>query len=304
MSDNLSLYNTFLAAAETGSTLAASERLYISQPAVSKSISRLESNLEVVLFTRSKKGLSLTEEGHILYKRIKNAFEYIEEGESVIRARNSLGIGQIKIGVSSTLCKYVLLPYLSEYTKQNPHINISIECHSSKETVDILLQNHVDLGLIAKPDSTNLNYLSLGYIHDTFVATNEYLNNMKERTNASSGVCANLMMLNKENLTRQYVDKFIPNSFYEDFNLMETDNMDLLIEFAKTGIGIGCVIKEFVKKELDDRILMEYTRDIPRIDKREVCFAYSSGKISNPHLIDFMDYVNSEKNNRDLNILI
>ena len=85
---------------------------------------------------------------------------------------------------------------------------------------------------------------------------------------------------------------------------METDNMDLLIEFAKTGIGIGCVIKEFVKKELDDRILMEYTRDIPRIDKREVCFAYSSGKISNPHLIDFMDYVNSEKNNRDLNILI
>lgn len=304
MSDNLSLYNTFLAAAETGSTLAASERLYISQPAVSKSISRLESNLEVVLFTRSKKGLSLTEEGHILYKRIKNAFEYIEEGESVIRARNSLGIGQIKIGVSSTLCKYVLLPYLSEYTKQNPHINISIECHSSKETVDILLQNHVDLGLIAKPDSTNLSYLSLGYIHDTFVATNEYLNNMKERTNASSGVCANLMMLNKENLTRQYVDKFIPNSFYEDFNLMETDNMDLLIEFAKTGIGIGCVIKEFVKKELDDRILMEYTRDIPRIEKREVCFAYSSGKISNPHLIDFMDYVNSEKNNRDLNILI
>lgn len=81
-------------------------------------------------------------------------------------------------------------------------------------------------------------------MHDTFVATREYLSNMAKRNDA------NLMMLNKENLTRQYVDRYIPARFYEKFNLMETDNMELLIEFAKTGIGIGCVIKEFVKKNL------------------------------------------------------
>ena len=112
MNNNLSLYNIFLAVAEAGSTLGAAKALFISQPAVSKAISKLEASLEVSLFVRSKKGVRLTDDGLILYDRIKNAFEYIDEGESVIRERNSLGTGHIKIGVSSTLCKYILLPYL------------------------------------------------------------------------------------------------------------------------------------------------------------------------------------------------
>ena len=111
MNNNLSLYNIFLAVAEAGSTLGAAKTLFISQPAVSKAISKLEASLEVSLFVRSKKGVRLTDDGLILYDRIKNAFEYIDEGESVIRERNSLGTGHIKIGVSSTLCKYILLPY-------------------------------------------------------------------------------------------------------------------------------------------------------------------------------------------------
>ena len=111
MNNNLSLYNIFLAVAEAGSTLGAAKALFISQPAVSKAISKLEASLEVSLFVRSKKGVRLTDDGLILYDRIKNAFEYIDEGESVIRERNSLGTGHIKIGVSSTLCKYILLPY-------------------------------------------------------------------------------------------------------------------------------------------------------------------------------------------------
>ena len=298
MNNNLSLYNIFLAVAEAGSTLGAAKTLFISQPAVSKAISKLEASLEVSLFVRSKKGVRLTDDGLILYDRIKNAFEYIDEGESVIRERNSLGTGHIKIGVSSTLCKYILLPYLSLYTKDHPHIRISIECHSSRETADILQQNHVDLGLIAKPDNSTLSCLSLGYMHDTFVATREYLSNMAKRNDA------NLMMLNKENLTRQYVDRYIPARFYEKFNLMETDNMELLIEFAKTGIGIGCVIKEFVKKELGNGLLVEYNTGLPEIEKREVCFAYSYRRMPNPHVIDFLDYVNEKKSDKKFNVLV
>lgn len=90
MNNNLSLYNIFLAVAEAGSTLGAAKTLFISQPAVSKAISKLEASLEVSLFVRSKKGVRLTDDGLILYDRIKNAFEYIDEGESVIRERNSL----------------------------------------------------------------------------------------------------------------------------------------------------------------------------------------------------------------------
>lgn len=71
MNNNLSLYNIFLAVAEAGSTLGAAKALFISQPAVSKAISKLEASLEVSLFVRSKKGVRLTDDGLILYDRIK-----------------------------------------------------------------------------------------------------------------------------------------------------------------------------------------------------------------------------------------
>ena len=135
-------------------------------------------------------------------------------------------------------------------------------------------------------------------MHDTFVATREYLSNMAKRNDA------NLMMLNKENLTRQYVDRYISARFYEKFNLMETDNMELLIEFAKTGIGIGCVIKEFVKNELGNGLLVEYNTGLPEIEKREVCFAYSYRRMPNPHVMDFLDYVNEKKSDKKFNVLV
>ena len=99
------------------------------------------------------------------------------------------------------------------------------------------------------------------------------------------------MMLNKENLTRQYIDKYSPDNFYDKFNLLEIDNMDLLIEFAKSGIGIGCVIKEFVKKELRDKQLVECSLGIPQMPPREICFAYSMKRMPNSHVMEFMEYM-------------
>lgn len=306
MNDNLSLYNVFITVAESGSILSASEKLYISQPAVSKSIKKLEENLGMSLFIRSTKGVRLTDSGLILYDRIKNAFEYIIEGENILRGRLELGMGSFSIGVSSTLCKYILLPYLSEYTKLNPHVSISIECRSSGETATGLLKNRIDLGLIALPSDNTLKSLSLGYIHDIFVATPKYLENMHQIQSASGNYASdiNLLMLNKENLTRQHVDSYLPKGFLEQYNLMEADNMDLLIEFAKAGVGIGCVIKEFVSGELNRKILMQCNLGLPQIEKREVCFAYSVSRMPNPHVLDFIDFVASKKDNVRYNILI
>lgn len=305
--DNLSLYNVFLAVADAGSILSASEHLYISQPAVSKSIKKLEQNLQTTLFIRTSKGVELTDAGKELYRNISNAFEYIRTGENQLKLRNTLGIGRIRIGVSSTLCKYILLPFLSGFTKDNPHISISIECQSSGDTIDLLSSGQVELGLIAKPDiHDNLIFTDIGYIHDTFVATPQYLHNLKERSSATASPheFANIMMLNKDNITRKYVDQYISDDFYQRQNFLETDSMDLLIEFAKTGIGIGCVIREFVKKELDMKQLVEYKELLPKAPKRKVCFAYCEDKQLSSHTQDFLNYVTVNIQNPEVNILI
>ncbi len=78
---NIPLYHIFLTVARSSSISGAAKSLYISQPAVSKSIKKLEESLGVSLIKRSSKGITLTNEGNILYRYLHSAFETISAGE-------------------------------------------------------------------------------------------------------------------------------------------------------------------------------------------------------------------------------
>ena len=109
MYDNLNNYKVFYTVARLGSISKAADVLFVSQPALSKSISKLEEGLGTKLFDRTSKGVILNDEGNILYEHIKVAFETIGKGEEEIKRIGELGIGQLRIGVSTSLCKHILL---------------------------------------------------------------------------------------------------------------------------------------------------------------------------------------------------
>ena len=178
MYQNLSSYRIFYTVANTKNISKAAKELYISQPAISKSIQKLEESLGTKLFERSSRGVALTDSGELLYTHVKSAFETLSIGEDRLRRSIELGIGHLTIGVSSTLCKYVLLPYLKEFIKENPHINISISCQSTNQTLKLLEEEKLDVGLIGKPYLLkNIDFYSLREIEDIFVATKDYLHN-------------------------------------------------------------------------------------------------------------------------------
>lgn len=285
MNQNLSLYNIFNCVAEKENISHAAKALYISQPAVSKAVSSLEGNLNVTLFIRSSRGVKLTPEGRLLYEHTKSAFETIDQAEDNLKRINDLGIGHLKIGASNTLCKFLLLPYLKDFVKEYPHIKITIESHSSFQTLKRLENSSLDIGLVAKPDNDKAYvFNSLGEIEDIFVATPDYLENLelREESNDFFSV-ANIMLLDEENNTRIYIEEYFRDNSISPNNILEVTNMDLLIEFAKTGLGVACVIKEFVKRELEDGTLVQLPLDIP-LNKREVGYSY----IRNAFLSDSM----------------
>ena len=76
MQDNLSLYHIFYTVARTGSISHSSRDLYISQPAISKAIQKLEQNLDTVLFKRSSRGVTLTPDGELLFEKVKKLFHF------------------------------------------------------------------------------------------------------------------------------------------------------------------------------------------------------------------------------------
>lgn len=292
MNQNLSSYRIFYTVANTGNISKAAKELYISQPAISKSIQKLEESVGCKLFSRSSRGVVLTDEGKLLYEHVSEAFETLTMGEEKLKRSIELGVGHLKIGVSSTLCKYLLLPYLKEFIRQNPHISISISCQSTNDTLKLLEDNKIDIGLIGKPENLkNIHFDFLEEIEDIFVAAKDYLRNLKARGIQKDHILqsSTLMLLDKNNMTRQYIDDYLQENQIIIKDSIDISDMDLLIDFARIGVGVACVIKNFVREDLENGILMEIPLGFP-IHKREVGFAYKTTTKPSKSLAEFIHF--------------
>lgn len=282
MDQNLSQYRIFYAVAKAGNISRAAKELYISQPAISKSISKLEDSLNTVLFTRNSRGVQLTDEGQVLFEHTRDAFEELAKGEQELKRIREFNMGHIRIGVSNTLCRFIMVKYLKGFIEQYPHIKITIESQPTSQTLSMLEQQRIDIGLVVEQKSAkNMDFIPVMDIEDIFVATPSYLENLRLREGADTDVfqSGNLMLLDKSNITRHYIDDYMAVNEIVANNLLEVTTMDLLIEFARIGLGIGCVIKEFVKEDLDSGRLLQLKLDTP-IHKRTVGFLWQSSRTS------------------------
>ena len=292
MNQNLSSYRIFYTVANTGNISKAAKELYISQPAISKSIQKLEESVGCKLFSRSSRGVVLTDEGKLLYEHVSEAFETLTMGEEKLKRSIELGVGHLKIGVSSTLCKYLLLPYLKEFIRQNPHISISISCQSTNDTLKLLEDNKIDIGLIGKPENLkNIHFDFLEEIEDIFVAAKDYLRHLKARGIQKDHILqsSTLMLLDKNNMTRQYIDDYLQENQIIIKDSIDISDMDLLIDFARIGVGVACVIKNFVREDLENGTLVEIPLGFP-IHKREVGFAYKTTTKPSKSLAEFIHF--------------
>ncbi|HCJ09443.1 MAG TPA: LysR family transcriptional regulator [Lachnospiraceae bacterium] len=354
MEQNLNHYKIFFEVAKTGNISKAAEILYISQPAVSKSITKLEQSLGHTLFIRSKRGVKLTEEGTTLYTYLKQAFESIETAEKALQHASELGMGQLRIGVSTSLCKHILLSYLQDFIRENPHVKITIECNPTFETIQLLKQDKIDIGLICDtPLDKGYHFTPLRSIQDTFVTTQTYLDNLQvregelsdhthtslievddssptpdnsdadsvntiesatqpvpsaipmtgllffadNRNDTFSGIelspqeileKCNLMLLDKENISRIFIDEYLKTHQIHPGQILEINNMDLLIDFAAIGMGVACVVREFVTSYLDSGQVIELPMDFD-IPKRMIGFVYAEHNLSTTAK-KFLDY--------------
>lgn len=244
------LYRVFHAVAVAGTVSAAAETLHVSQPAVSKSVKKLEDLTGCTLFSRSVKGVSLTSEGRILFKYVEQGFAHLENGERILKKIRQRDEGVVRVGISNTLCRYYFLPLLSEFHRRFPGIRISIVNRTSSETLRLLEQGVIDFGIISIPrDTSGFHFRELLTIEDIFVAGSAYAELRRPQPLA---VLAGypLMMLEKNHVTRDYIDGWFAAQQVALAPEIEIGSLDFLIEFARIGLGVALVIKNFVMEEL------------------------------------------------------
>ena len=126
----------------------AAEELFVTQPAVTKNIKELESQLKIDLFNRSKSGISLTKAGKLLKEYTEKLIEQEKELEYKLgELRHSLS-GELRLGGSTTIGQYILPTTLGGFIEQNPDINVSLLNHNSHEIEEMVLSKDIDMGIV------------------------------------------------------------------------------------------------------------------------------------------------------------
>ena len=255
---NLELYRAFYFVAKNESISKASEQMYITQPAVSRSIKQLEAELGCALFARTPRGVKLTQEGDMLFRYIEQVFNFISVAEKKINDIKNLMLGEIRIGVSDTICKHYLIAYLKNFNIMHPEIKIHVVCPTTPAIISKLKSGQIDFGIINMPyEDDQLNFKSITQIQDCFVAGEKYRELSKAAQPLSEIVKNPILLLEKASNSRLYIDRYFASSAVTVTPDFELDNIDLLVSFAINNFGIACVIRNFITDELKSGKLYE-----------------------------------------------
>ncbi|MBP3320892.1 MAG: LysR family transcriptional regulator [Clostridia bacterium] len=267
MIDNLALYRYFYETALAGSISAAAKKLYVTQPAVSSMIGNLEKELNTTLFFRTSRGITLTPEGAMLFDYVKNAFAFLEAGEDKLRDISNLSGGVLRIGASDMTLRFFLLDHIQGFHHTFPGVHLTVTNAPTPQTLAALKGGSLDLGVVSGPldEDDAFEHVKVRRIEDIFVAAPGTVS-AKGALSYEQLAEYPLIMLEKDTSTRRYVDHHI-KEHCDPARLpvptIELATSDLVLEFAKRGIGIGSVVKDFAKEALDSRALVQVNLKSP-----------------------------------------
>ena len=251
MVSKLDLYKVFCQVAKSKSFSRAAKELYMTQPAVSQAIMQLEGELDIRLFNRTPKGVSLTNEGSILFEYINSAINLINVGEEKILEFKDLTVGELKIGVGDTISKYFLLTYLEDFHNRYPNLKFKIINGTTLELCNLIKSGEINIAICNLPIyDPSLEVRPCKEIKDIFVCGEKYKNLSKEKISLEEIVNYPLIFLEPNSNSRKYVEKFMLSKGIKISPEFELGSFDLLLEFARINLGIACVVKEFSKSYL------------------------------------------------------
>lgn len=270
----LDLYRIFNIVGRNKSFSKAAQELYMTQSAVSQSISKLENELDIQLFYRTSKGVELTNEGSLLYEHVNSAIGMINVAEDKLLEFKQLKFGELRIGVGDTISRYFLLPYLEEFHLRYPGIKLTILNGTTTEICALIKTGKADLGLCNLPiQDENIQTIPCKEIQDIFVCGEKYKRITKKPISFEYLMKMPLIFLEKKSNSRIFVENFLKKKGFQVSPVFELGSYDLLIEFTRINLGISCIIKEFSKDYIEKGYLYEVLLE-EEIPKRSIGICY------------------------------
>ena len=256
--------------AECRNITEAAEKLFISQPAVSQAIKSLETQLGGTLFNRVSRGMELTETGgKQMFEVVETAMELLSNAERRFSEMKNVAIGSVRIAASDNVINFFLLKYIKEFKEAYPDVSLYFINGTSKECIDAVHDDKADIGFVNLPVTVNTVTFTgqTGKIHDVFVASKKYKELFFRPVQLSSLCNYPLLMLDPTTMTRTKIDEFAHTLNIRFTPDLELGSVELLTAMAVEGMGIACVPREYVLRELANGQLTEI-KTVPELPTR------------------------------------
>ncbi|MBQ9458032.1 MAG: LysR family transcriptional regulator [Bacilli bacterium] len=240
---NYDYYRVFHAVAKRGSLTRAAEELYTSQPAITRTIKNLESELGVKLFTRSKKGVTLTKEGELLYSHVSAAYAMISKAESELSSSLTLQSGSITLGATITALDECLFDLLEKFKAAHPSLKFKIVSRSSDATIAMLRSGEVDLAFVTTPYKKVDDVIEkkLKSFDNIFICGAGYPELLKGIHSLSELATYPLVYLSTVMQLRQYCDETFAAHGISVTPSIELDSASTVLPMVEKNLGIGIV---------------------------------------------------------------
>lgn len=279
MSANFEHYKIFYYVAKYQNFTQAAKVLLSSQPSVTRCVQSLEHELGCRLFVRSRRGVSLTPEGELLFQYIKPACEAILQGEETLSGSLELQNGSICLGATEAALHCYLLSKLNLFHQEYPDVSIKILNNSTPQAISDLRSEKVDLAFVTTPASIDpsMKMTKLKAFRDILVGGSHF-SHLKGTTLRLEDLAGYpFVSLSRSTMTYQHYEKYYASQGLVLKADIELATADLIIPVIRENLGIGFVPEDLASEALNNNTIFQIAL-ADKLPKRHICMVQNNQK--------------------------
>jgi DNA-binding transcriptional LysR family regulator len=290
---NLNLYKVFYDVCKYGSFSKTAEFTYTTQSAISKSIKKLEEDLETQLFYRNSNGIELTNEGRELFKYVEESYANLLTAERVILETQNLERGTLNIGLPSHIASFFFFDKIVDFHNKYPNIEIKLISGSTHQLLELIDKHEIDLIIDTAPINTSnmdLTVIDLFEVKYAFICNKEQYDKYKHIKSIKDLEEIPLIIPPKGTSNRKKLDQLFIKYNVTPKKIINIHTSEVILNAVNHDLGIGYLISDIVKKDKN----YKYINIKEELPTTNIVFAYNKKFLTSAPIIFIEEYMNFE----------
>jgi DNA-binding transcriptional LysR family regulator len=255
----LAQIEAFIEVARTRNVSRAADALFVTQPALTARLQKLEDELDAKLFARTPRGMKLTEAGEVFLPHAVKALDSLADGRRIVNSFERGGAGRLALGAAPAVSTYVLPSILKRFAVGHPRVNVSVKTGHSEEILELVLRENVDLGLVRALRHPDIATTPL--YEDRLILVAEPRHRLASHGSIHLDAMAReqLVLFDRTSSYTELTHALFRGAGVQPEGVMELDNIDAAKKMVEQGLGVALLPHTAVAAELEHGSLKAVT---------------------------------------------